>query len=412
MDEEIQIKKYMQSILQEICDTIGPRPPCSSEEAQCANYLKAELIKATPLTEIEKFSSHPSSYRAQFRIPMIAIIIATFSYWFYWLIPNFFVLIIPLGFLLFSLIVIQTNIMRNIGFIDSLFKAEQSCNIFAKFIPTGIIKHRLIIGGHHDSNWEFPLLRRSLLLFGLTVVLVNTLPYLLCGIFFLKILLHFSSTPYLFHPTVDLTILIILSILSPLFFYGTFNFVSKRPVMGADDNLSALAVILALGSYLKTHPLAQTEIWLVSHGCEEIGDRGSKEFAKTHFKEIKDALVINLDMIGGKNNIFRFVTAEMVLLVKLSKEIAGQLVEIAIELGIQHQLGSVEAFTDSMAYAQNGIKACSIVGLPEKGFPSHYHTRHDTLDKINIENLWKCYTLLVAFIHKLDANKFPHSSSK
>jgi hypothetical protein len=289
--------------------------------------------------------------------------------------------------------------------IDPLFKSKESTNVYGKILPEGTVKTRLVIGGHHDANWEFTLLRKSWIVFGIIIVLTNTLPYLLSGIFGLKIVFYTLSNPYLFLPAIDFIFLIFFTILNPFFIYSTFNMISNTPVIGADDNLSALAVILAIARHLKINKLKNTEVWLVSHGCEEIGDRGSKRFSKKHYNELKDAFVINLDTVGGKGISFRFVTAEVMFIIKLSKEIAVELAKIAEELNIPYQIGKIEAYTDSMAYAQNKIEVCSIVGFPEKGFPRHYHTKYDTLDKIDVNSLWNCYRILLQFIEKVDNPK-------
>ena len=176
--------------------------------------------------------------------------------------------------------------------------------------------------------------------------------------------------------------------------------------MGAHDNLTAIAIMMAIAKYLKTNKvLENTEIWLVSHGCEEIGDRGSKYFSKKYHEQIKNASVINIDMVGGKDNKLKIDTAEQAGLIKLSKELASQLSHVFKELKIDYEIGSVPAFTDSMAYSMNGIQTTSILGYPKNMYSLHYHTREDTIDVIDFENVYDCYRILVKFIEKLDKNE-------
>ncbi|HUY00239.1 MAG TPA: M28 family peptidase [Candidatus Deferrimicrobium sp.] len=401
-EEEKQVTEYMHFIIQEICDTIGPRPPCSPEEAKCASYIEDHLKENANETAIEEFFCHPGSYRAQFEIPVVSLISITIFYWFYFYFQSIIFLILPLCILTASLLVIFTNIMRNIEFIDPVFKNEPSTNVFGKFKPKDAIKRRIVIGGHHDSNWEYPILRKSWKLLGFLMAFPVILNYLFFAIFIIKLLLHFFSIYYLFISSVDLALLIFLTILIPVLIFWAFNIVSDRPIMGANDNLTSIAVILAIASRLKSLDLKSTEVWLVSHGCEEIGDRGSKRFSQKYYPELKDAFIINIDMIGGKNTQLRFITAEVIFLVKLSQGIATELAAIAQELNIPYQMGMIEAFTDSMAYAQNKIRACSIIGFTEKGIPAHYHTREDTIEKLDFRNLWDCYQILLKFIKKVD----------
>jgi hypothetical protein len=76
--------------------------------------------------------------------------------------------------------------------------------------------------------------------------------------------------------------------------------------------------------------------------------------------------------------------------------------KIANELNIAHEVGSVMFFTDSMAYSRNNIKACSIIGSPEKGFATHYHTVNDTIDKLDFNNLWNCFRILIEFVNRVE----------
>ena len=406
MEEENKIKEFMHFIIQDICDKIGPRPPCSNSEAKCADYIENEMKKYTDETKIEKFFCHPGAYRATFRIPMINLIFSTVFYWFYYFDPNPLCLIISLSFVLVSVIIIQTNLLRNIELIDPLFKEEESTNVFGKFKPKNIRKRIVLLGAHHDSNWEFKILKKSPLLFGIFMSFPVIFNHLMLGIFILDLIFYFFlSNPYFFLPEVDLVLLIFLSIISPFLIYTAINIVSQTPVMGADDNLTGIAVIMAIAQNLKADELINTEIWLVSHGCEEIGDRGSKRFSKKYYNELKDALVVNIDMIGCKNGLLKFDTSEVMFIVKLNKELATELSKIAKKLNIQYQIGHVEAFTDSMAYSQNKIKACSILNMPKKGFHRHYHTTNDTIEKIDFQNLWNCYRILIEFLKRIDENK-------
>lgn len=400
MTEETRIKEYMRHIIQEICEKIGPRPPCSPKEAKCATYINDELKRFTNKTAIEEFQCHPQSYRIQYQIPSISIMGITLLYWLYFFTLHIAFLIIPLILLAVAVLVIQLNIMRNSEFIDPLFPKKDSTNVFGIIAPQGEVTARIVIGGHHDANWEYPVLRKSWRLFGFLTALPIISNYLFFGLFILKLGLYAFSIPFLFDKEVDLILLIILTSLIPVLSIWIFFIVSDRPVLGANDNLTSIGIILALASTLK--PLQHTEVWLVSHGCEEIGDRGSKNFARTHYDTLKHAMVINLDMVGGQDSQLRFVTTELMFMYKLSPRLLAELAKITEALQIPYHTGLVEGFTDSMAYTQNKIEACSITGFPKKGIPAHYHTREDTMEHLNFENLWNCYRILLRFIEKVD----------
>lgn len=401
-----EIKDSMQFTIQDICDKIGPRSPCSKEEAECAVYIQNFFKKYTKVNGIEKFICHPGSYRAAFRIPTINLILTTISYWIYYFYPNILSISISLILILFSVIVIQTNVMRNIELIDPLFKKKESTNVFAKITPLENAERIILIGGHHDSHWEFPILKKWPKLYIKLMGIPIIFNFFMLAIYILKLILYFISILYLFVPVIDLVLLILLSALIPIMAYTAINCVSKNPVMGADDNLTSIAIIFEIAKYLKkSNGLKNTEVWLVSHGCEEIGDRGSKRFSKKYFGELKDAFVINIDMVGGKGSELKILISEVRAAVKHSKELCDELSKIANELNIPHNIGSTMAFTDSMAYTRNNIKACSIIGAPKKGFATHYHTLNDTIDKLNFNNLLNCFRILIEFINRVDKKK-------
>ncbi len=406
MNGKEEIKNSMQRTIQTVCDTIGPRAPCSTQEAECATFILETFKKYTDDAVIEKFYCHPGSYRAAFRIPMINIILATVIYWIYFFYPNLIALLILLILMVISVIIIQTNLMRNIELIDPLFKTKESTNVYGKFKPKKEVKHTILIGGHHDSNWEFPILKRWPKYFTKIMGIPVILSFLLLGIYILKIILYVLEIPFIFIPAVDLSLIIIQTTLIPLLIYTIIKCVSYTPVMGANDNLTSTAIIFEIAKYLNTlGGLENTEVWLVSHGCEEIGDRGSKRFSKQHFTELKDALVVNIDMVGGKDSNLKIDIMELRSLVHLSRDLGEELSKIATDLDISHTIGNLTAFTDSMAYSKNNITCCSIIGAPKKGFATHYHTVEDTIDKLDFQNLWDCYRILIEFLEKVNQNK-------
>lgn len=406
MHDDNKIKEDMRFTIQDICEKIGPRAPCSEQEAACATYIENHFKSYTKNTGIEKFYCHPGSYRAAFRIPMINLMIATLSYWIYFYYPNIVLLLICFSLMIFSVLVIQTNLIRNIEFIDPIFKKQESTNVYARFKPRENPKRIVVIGGHHDSNWEFPILKKLPKFFTGFMSLPILLSFFMVGVYTLKLILYFLSIPYLFFPQLDLVVLIIQTVSFPILIYTAINCVSRDPVMGADDNLTSTAIIFEIAKFLKKgEGLKNTEIWLVSHGCEEIGDRGSKRFSKKYLSELRDAYVINVDMVGGKDSELKVDIGEVRSIVELSKELGDELSKIANEFNIPHNVGNVMFFTDSMAYSRNGIKACSLIGSPKKGFATHYHTLNDTIDKLDFNNIWNCYRILVEFIKRMDEEK-------
>lgn len=78
--------------------------------------------------------------------------------------------------------------------------------------------------------------------------------------------------------------------------------VARSPIVpGANDNLSAVAVLVALAERLRDRPAAGVRVLLVSCGAEEVIQGGIYGFAERHFPRLDPARTsfINLDTIGS-----------------------------------------------------------------------------------------------------------------
>jgi Zn-dependent M28 family amino/carboxypeptidase len=144
-------------------------------------------------------------------------------------------------------------------------------------------------------------------------------------------------------------------------------------------------------------------VWLVSFGCEECGIRGSKRFIERHREDIRDAYVLNLDMVGGKGTRLRVVTKEERNLIRLSPAVVQLVEEAAGEAGIPLQKGPIIAFTDAMAFAVKGIQATTLMALDEKGMVDTYHSLEDRPERLDYDLLFDSYRLCLAFLKHVDA---------
>ena len=54
---------------------------------------------------------------------------------------------------------------------------------------------------------------------------------------------------------------------------------------GANDNASAVGLVLTLAETLRTAPLQHTRVWLACTGCEEAQHYGAIDFFRRHRSE-------------------------------------------------------------------------------------------------------------------------------
>ena len=382
---------FMIDFIKKVCNEIGPRSACSKQETQCANLLNQQLKTFCDETSIDEFLCSPGAYRAMFHWPVILYITAIPFYIFFPL--------VSILLTIFALIILVGNEIYNMETIDIFFKKEKSTNFIAKIKPVKEIKNIIILSGHHDSNWEFPLGKKL----GTKVSIFMTLPLLFNSILFILSITEIVTTlPELLNYAF-LTILIIAAIIMVPFF---IKVISKTPVPGANDNLSALAVCLAATEYLskQKNKLKHSEIWFVSFGCEEIGIRGSKRFVLKYFENIKNAFHINFDLVGEKGCELYIDKKEEMGFIKLSPEVCDILENAGKKIGIPMKQISVMCFTDAMAFAMKKLRTASIVCFkPDGKMPSFYHTVDDKPENVDPHLLRKCLEVCLQAVYDIDS---------
>ncbi len=385
----------MKRFILEICESIGPRPPCSKAEAEGAKYFEENLKKYCDEVIIENFSTHPGAYKAAFRLPVILYII---SLCFFWILPAISLIISLISFLiLFGEMVLAKEV------IDFLFPKKGSQNVIGKIKPTKERKHFLIIGSHIDSNWEFPLIKKFGYGFALIIainLIFNSLLFLLLIVKNALILLKLDSLIVQFEA---IFFWIFIGAI-PIGLIQILYIISNRPVMGANDNISGMAICYELAKFLMNpqYKTKSIEIWICAYGCEEIGSKGSKAFVEKHINEIKDANIINIDMVGNQNSQLLIGKSEVIGFVKMDKKLIELIQKSAQSLNIHNKISGVMAYTDSLSFGRKGLSTTSITSLPRSSKDFHYHTRDDTIDNLNFDNLIKTYNILVELIKSLD----------
>jgi len=399
MEPKAQVIQKMQKHIQGICDQIGPRPPGSDEERKAAEYIKAHWDQASATSCLEDFHCHPDAYGSTFRFPIALFIM---SMCLYHLLPLLSFLCVAL-----SVVIIVCSLILNLEIIDWMFPKRSSCNVHARFGPRDLQDRLVVISCHHDSNVAFPIANRfgsKFSLFIMTVVLSNALLLVICSLQLL--LLSFASAGLLAgYAAVTFPGLILLTITIPVQLYVYLKVISvERPVMGANDNLSAVAVCLLLADHLalpENRP-ERTAVWLASFGSEEFGLRGSKRFIQRHKEHLQDAYVLNLDMVGARGTNLQVVTKEEQNLIALSEEMVALVQDSARAIDLPLKAKPIVFFTDAMSFAMKGIRATSLTALDKKGLTATYHSQEDTEDKLDYDIIFNSYRLCTEFLKRID----------
>jgi len=307
-------------------------------------------------------------------------------------------------------------------FIDPLFKSRNSQNVIGKIQPKEEVKKILIFSGHHDSALEFNLLTH--LKIGYPIVIFLGLAVMILWLLTSIVVVLLILINLFFYELFFLFALILFLIGIPAFI-GLFFLVSfgkkANNVPGAVDNLSAVAIVLAIGKIIKRNKdivPTNTEIRLISFGCEEAGLRGAFRYVDKHIDELKrfEVECINMDAIQSKDNISiidfepstRTKHSEIVVEKIKNAAKSSQIKVNASALGgsstFEKIFGQITGGTDATAFSKAGIKAANISAMDLKKMLKFYHQPTDTLDKIEKESLERVLKICIAYIINENTN--------
>jgi hypothetical protein len=160
---------------------------------------------------------------------------------------------------------------------------------------------------------------------------------------------------------------------------------SRGAVPGANDNLSAVAVLVALAYELAERPPEGVRVILLSTGSEESFMEGMQAFGRRHFRELprETTEFVCLECVGSPQ--LCVVEGEGMLRMRHYPEASREALARAgasAGIGLQRGLRTVAA-TDALISLRAGYATCTLGGIDETKFPSNYHWPSDTPDNLD-----------------------------
>ncbi len=401
--------EYVSRLVKRISTEVGPGCPGSAQERNRGMAFKHELDEVTDKVEVEEFTCAPRAYVRWFGVGCglgLACIICLYLSLFYYpaLLAGFaFVIAV------FVILILTFEFLLTTEFIDLVFKKAQSINVVGRILPTGDSKPKnlLIFSGHHDSALQSTWLRY--IKYGYYVVegvLILTVLLLMisASVHFMGVLVSgvppawnvvfFQFLSFTFYPA---------SFIFGIFFSESGKNGGKVP--GATDNLSGCAIAVAIGRILKQHPNllpGETEVRIITFGCEEAGMRGSRRYVTRHLGELKarNAICFNIDTIS--DDCITIYTSDSNGFCKHSQEIVQKMTQTAIAAGVPHRTAPFPfggGGTDAFPFSKAGIRAVSINAMKVPlQMVQFYHQKWDTHDKLNLEGVRNVLKIATEFL--------------
>ena len=410
---------YMYTFVKRIVNEIGPRMSCSPAEAKAAQFIKKEFEVICDDVKVEPFTCHPKAFLGWIKLVVIMTTVSMIIYLIMQTFTNYWSLlllsIISFSLVLLPIVIIWREFFNYKEFIDFLFKKKKSQNVIGVLNSKGERERIMMFSSHMDSAIEFKLQKVlgygfiPIAFAGIIIMLLWVLISLLTMIFMIFGLLGFQ---YIFLNTTIWLLIIGSPCLVALFFFVPLGD-KGNVVPGAVDNLSSCAVLQGLARYLKKNSNlipTNTEIRLISFGCEEAGLRGAYRYAAAHKEELLkyDAMLVNMDGLETPD-MFHSIEFEPTTKTWHSKEVVEKLVEAAKSVGIEapkfgagkleRTVGKLSGGSDAAAFSKAGIKAGFINSADWKTRSSYYHQSGDTPDKIRPGTLESALRICLAFLN-------------
>jgi Peptidase family M28 len=174
----------------------------------------------------------------------------------------------------------------------------------------------------------------------------------------------------------------------------------RAVVPGANDNLSAVAVIVALAHALREHPPDGVRVILLSTGSEESFMEGMQAFGRRHFPTLprETTEFVCVECVGSPE--LCVVEGEGMLRMRdypeRSRErlaAAGEAAGVALRRGLR-----TVAATDALIALRAGYPTCTLGGVDETKFPSNYHWPTDTPDNVSWDSLEGALAVCDAYV--------------
>jgi acetylornithine deacetylase/succinyl-diaminopimelate desuccinylase-like protein len=177
---------------------------------------------------------------------------------------------------------------------------------------------------------------------------------------------------------------------------------TRGVVPGANDNLSSVAVVVALAHALRDNPPAGVRVILLSTGSEESFMEGMQAFGRRHFAALPRATTefVCVECVGSPQ--LCVVEAEGMLRMRHYDEGSREALAAAgAAAGVELRRGlRTVAATDGLISLRAGYRTCTLGGVDETKFPANYHWPSDTPDNLSWDSVEGALAVCEAYVRR------------
>ena len=371
---------------------IGPRGPTREGERRGSEYAGAAFARIGLQSHRETFRSARSIFHPHL-LGSLAMI-AAFA-----IFPLHGTVTAGIACLLTILVIVSE--LQVLGFRSNLLQAlipkAESQNVYALIPPKGEHTRDLVLVGHVDTQ-RTPLIFRT----PVWVKVYDKFTMVAIVAFFWQAIVYLLAMPFAWQWAwyASIPAVVCAALLAAMCIEA-----DRTPfTAGANDNASAVGIVLALAGQIAARPLEHTRVYVVVTGCEEVQHYGMIDFYRRHRAEMKNPHALVFEMLGCAGPAWS--TREGIIVPFRSDP---QLVRMVERLAADHPewnaypskiSGGNSELSDAVRFK---VPAITLLGMGRDGVAPYWHQRQDTFDKIDpgvLERTWKFVWALVNAIDR------------
>src|SRR5512132_355063 len=164
---------------------------------------------------------------------------------------------------------------------------------------------------------------------------------------------------------------------------------TRTVVPGANDNLTAVAVLLELARLLRERPVEGVRVLLVSTGSEESFMEGMRGWVRRHGPSLdrERTRVIVLETLGSPELIL-LEGEGMIWMTDYDPEVRDFIAASAQDAGAPLRRGLKLGFaTDALSALRAGLRATTLASCDEYKMPANYHSQRDIPRNVDYETV-------------------------
>jgi hypothetical protein len=169
-----------------------------------------------------------------------------------------------------------------------------------------------------------------------------------------------------------------------------FGDIATRTVVpGANDNLTAVAVLLELARLLREQPVEGVRVLLVSTGSEESFMEGMRGWVRRHGPSLdrERTRVIVLETLGSPELIL-LEGEGMIWMTDYDLEVRDFIAAAAQDAGAPLRRGLKLGFaTDALSALRAGFRTATLASCDEYKMPANYHSQRDIPRNVDFETV-------------------------